>query len=138
VRYVLLNLLACPMCRSFPLKLYIFEEVVIDKKFSVRTPFCDLYCASRGAYVKDLQVGELNCSECVRHDITWGLLYCTKCGRWYPVIDGIPFMYPDELRVKPRIRSKEEEFLRKFSDRIPPEVLEKDPLKQVRSSSPQS
>jgi len=138
VRYVLLNLLACPMCRSFPLKLYVFEEVVIDKEFSVRTPFCDLYCASRGAYVKDLQVGELNCNECVRHDITWGLLHCTKCGRWYPVIDGIPFMYPDELRVKPRVRSKEEEFLRKFSDRIPPEVLEKDPLKQVRSGSPQS
>ena len=133
MRYVLLNLLACPMCRSFPLRLYVFEEIVIDKRFSVRTPFCDLYCARRGAYVKDLQVGELDCSECVRHDITWGILHCTNCGRWYPVIDGIPFMYPDELRVKPRIRGKEEEFLKKFGDRIPPEVLERDPLKQTRS-----
>ncbi|MEM1528327.1 MAG: hypothetical protein QXS62_06435, partial [Sulfolobales archaeon] len=54
------------------------------------------------------------------------------CGRWYPVIDGIPFMYPDDLRAKPRIKSKEEQFISKYADRIPAEITEKDPLKILR------
>jgi len=132
VRYVLLNLLACPMCKSFPLRLLVFEEGVIDKKFSVKTPFCDLYCGLRGSYLKDLKVEELNCSECVKHDVLWGILHCSHCGRWYPVIDGIPFMYPDDLRAKPRIKSKEEQFISKYADRIPAEITEKDPLKILR------
>ncbi|MEM0065784.1 MAG: Trm112 family protein [Sulfolobales archaeon] len=132
MRYVLLNLLACPMCKSFPLRLLVFEEGVIDKKFSVKTPFCDLYCGLRGSYLKDLKVEELNCSECVKHDVLWGILHCSHCGRWYPVIDGIPFMYPDDLRAKPRIKSKEEQFISKYADRIPAEITEKDPLKILR------
>ncbi len=132
MRYVLLNLLACPVCKSFPLRLIAFDEEVIEKRFSVKTPFCDLYCGLRGSYVKDLKVEELDCPECVRHDVTWGILHCSGCGRWYPVIDGIPFMYPDDLRTKPRVRSKEELFIEKYADKIPPEVAEKDPLKLLK------
>ena len=30
-----------------------------------------------------------------------GAIYCGKCGRFYPIIEGIPIMlYPDELRDK--------------------------------------
>ncbi len=132
MRYVLLNLLACPMCKNFPLKLLVFEEEVIEKNFSVKTPFCDLYCGLKGSYIKDIKVEDLNCGECVKHDITWGLLHCEKCGRWYPIIDGIPFMYPDDLRTKPRVRSREEEFIGRYSDKIPPEIAEKDPLKLLK------
>ncbi|MEM2006632.1 MAG: Trm112 family protein [Sulfolobales archaeon] len=132
MRYVLLNLLACPMCKSFPLKLLVFEEGVIDKKLSVKTPFCDLYCGLKSSYLKDLKVEELNCSECVKHDVLWGILHCSNCGRWYPVIDGIPFMYPDDLRAKPRIKSKEEQFISRYADKIPLEITEKDPLKILR------
>ncbi len=134
MRYVLLNLLACPMCKGFPLKLVAFEEEAIDRRFSVKTPFCDLYCGLRGSYLENLKAEELDCPECVRRDITWGVLHCPNCGRWYPIIEGIPFMYPDDLRTKPRVRSKEEQFIAKYADKIPPEIVEKDPLKISRSS----
>lgn len=133
VRYVLLNLLACPMCKSFPLKLLVFEEVLIDKRYSVKTPFCDLYCGLKSTYLKEIKVEELDCGECVKHDILWGILHCSNCGRWYPIIDGIPFMYPDDLRTKPRVRNREEQFLSRYADKIPAEVIEKDPLKIVKS-----
>ena len=29
-----------------------------------------------------------------------GALYCTKCSRFYPIIEEIPIMLPDELRDK--------------------------------------
>ena len=132
MRYVLLNLLACPMCKSFPLRLFVFEESVLEKKFSVKTPFCDLYCGLRASYLKDIKAEELDCGECVKRDIVWGVLQCGNCGRWYPIIDGIPFMYPDDLREKPRIRDREEQFVKRYGDRIPPEVAEKDPLGRLK------
>jgi len=32
--------------------------------------------------------------------ITEGSLYCEKCSRFFPIIDEIPIMLPDELRDK--------------------------------------
>ncbi len=29
-----------------------------------------------------------------------GAIYCTKCSRFYPIIEEIPIMLPDELRDK--------------------------------------
>jgi uncharacterized protein YbaR (Trm112 family) len=48
-----------------------------------------------------------------------GVLFCTKCSRYYPVIDEIPVMLPDELREK----QKDIEFLRKWEDKIPDKVI---------------
>jgi uncharacterized protein YbaR (Trm112 family) len=33
-------------------------------------------------------------------EIKEGLLYCSKCNRWYPIIDTIPQMLPDKYRNK--------------------------------------
>jgi len=33
-------------------------------------------------------------------EIETGLLYCKKCNRWYPIIQTIPQMLPDEYRNK--------------------------------------
>ncbi|HDN75988.1 MAG TPA: Trm112 family protein [Acidilobales archaeon] len=125
MRYALLNLLACPMCKNFPLKLYVFERKTIEKHFKVKKPFCDLYCGLKESYIKDLNVNELNCDECVRIDIISGVIVCNKCGRWYPIIDGIPWMYPDSRRRHPRIKSKEEEFIKKYYELLPNEVKSK-------------
>jgi len=125
LRYALLNLLACPMCKEFPLKLYVFEKKLLDKKFKVQTPFCDLYCGLKSKYIKEVKREELNCAECVRIDIISGVIICPRCGRWYPIIDSIPWMYPDARRKHPRIKSKEEEFIRKYWDVLPQEVKSK-------------
>ena len=54
-----MDILACPICKHYPLDLQVFEE---------------------------------------KEDIVEGLIICTSCKRWYPIIDEIPHMLPDELR----------------------------------------
>ncbi|MFW9942302.1 MAG: Trm112 family protein [Candidatus Thorarchaeota archaeon] len=44
----------------------------------------------------------------VETEIKSGLLFCDKCNRWYPIIDTIPQMLPDQFRDK----KKEIEFLK--------------------------
>jgi len=122
VRYALLNLLACPMCKGFPLKLYVFEKKTLEKDFKVRTPFCDVYCGLNEKYVRELNVSELHCDTCVKIEILAAVLICPKCNRWYPVINGIPLMYPDDRRGHPNVKKREEEFLRKYLDIMPEEL----------------
>ncbi len=31
-------------------------------------------------------------------EVEEGALYCTKCSRFYPIVEGIPVMLPDGLR----------------------------------------
>jgi uncharacterized protein len=50
-----------------------------------------------------------------------GILFCTKCNRYYPIIDEIPVMLPDELRE--RRKAQDIEFLRKWQNRIPDKVI---------------
>ena len=77
-----MDLLACPITKDFPLKLYVFEE---------------------------------------KDEIVSGLLICPseECGRWYPIIDEIPHMLPDELRSE----KEDKAFLRKWKEQIPKTVL---------------
>ncbi|MEM2021034.1 MAG: Trm112 family protein [Zestosphaera sp.] len=125
MRYPLLNLLACPMCKGFPLKLYVIEGKVDEKDYSVSKPFCDYYCGRDGKLVSSLDVSKLECVTCVKNDVLSGVLICEKCGRWYPVINGIPFMYPDSRRQHPKVKAKEEEFIKKYMDVLPQEVRDK-------------
>ena len=118
MRYALLNLLACPMCKHFPLELHVFETTKQSRNFNVSKPFCDYYCGYLNKYVKDLK-NEPPCEQCLNIEIKYGVLVCPKCGRWYPIIDGIPFMYPDKRRTHPRIRSREVNFVEKFRDKHP-------------------
>jgi Uncharacterized conserved protein len=120
VKYRLMDLLACPMCKHFPLKLFVFSEKEIDRKLSQedKKPLCELYCAYKSAFIKDLN-SLPPCEECIRNEIVEGVLYCESCNRWYPIIDEIPRMLPDKLR-------KEEEdikFLEKHKDKIPKTIL---------------
>ncbi|HEX2014328.1 MAG TPA: Trm112 family protein [Nitrososphaera sp.] len=48
-----------------------------------------------------------------------GLLVCSKCNRFYPIMDEIPIMLPDELREK----DKDIEFLKKWQNKIPDKVI---------------
>lgn len=73
----LLDILACPIDKHYPLELLEFslrEDVIVD-----------------------------------------GVLLCPECGRYYPIIDEIPVMLPDNLRN----RKEDMEFLQKWREKLP-------------------
>ena len=62
---------------------------------------------------------ELHHIDAAGDDIRQGVLFCAKCDRYYPVIDGIPVMLPDELRNKERDTG----FLEKWKGKTPEKIL---------------
>ncbi len=78
----LLDILACPIDKYYPLELLEFtakENLIID-----------------------------------------GVLLCSKCQRYYPIIDEIPVMLPDDLRS-----TKEDlDFLERWKSKLPKRVVE--------------
>ncbi|MCP8307225.1 MAG: Trm112 family protein [archaeon] len=87
MKYRLMDILACPICKTFPLQIIVFDE----KKTDTST------------------------------EIVEGILICQNCGRWYPIIEEIPHMLPDELRNK----KEDKNFLIKNKEKIPQEILSK-------------
>jgi uncharacterized protein YbaR (Trm112 family) len=85
----MLNILACPIDKHYPLELFEFTSARID---------------------------EYNEKEEI---IDMGLLYCINCTRFYPIIEQIPVMLPDELRD----REKDLEFLQRWRGDIPTNIL---------------
>lgn len=79
----MLDILACPIDKHYPLELFEF--------------------VSDGQTVKE------------------GLLFCAKCSRYYPIIDEIPVMLPDELREKQKDRDID--FLKTWQSKIPDKVI---------------
>jgi uncharacterized protein YbaR (Trm112 family) len=52
-------------------------------------------------------------------NVVEGILFCTKCNRYYPIKEEIPVMLPDELRK----RQEDLDFLQKWQSRIPEKVI---------------
>ncbi len=77
----MLDILACPIDKSYPLELY--------------------EAKSEGDTIID------------------GALFCTKCSRFYPIIDEIPIMLPDELRNK----NNEMQFLEQWREKLPSKII---------------
>jgi len=65
-----------------------------------------------------LELFEINEKDDV---ISEGVLFCTKCSRFYPIIEEIPIMLPDELRDK----KQEIEFLKKNKNTLPEKIITK-------------
>lgn len=53
--------------------------------------------------------------------VSEGIIFCSKCSRFYPIIDEIPIMLPDEIRNK----NEDIEFLKKYKDILPEKVISK-------------
>ena len=53
--------------------------------------------------------------------VSEGAIFCPKCSRFFPIIEEIPIMLPDELRDK----KHEMEFLRNFKDKLPEKIITK-------------
>ena len=48
-----------------------------------------------------------------------GALYCSKCSRFYPIIEEIPIMLPDELRDK----KQDVVFLEQNKETLPQKII---------------
>jgi len=73
-----------------------------------------LACPVDKFYPLELQVFE------EKEEVTSGVIVCPKCNRWYPIIDEIPHMLPDELRD-----GKDDlPFLKKWKRNFPVSILE--------------
>ena len=48
-----------------------------------------------------------------------GVLFCNKCLRFYPIVDEIPIMLPDELRNK----ANDIKFLERWKDKLPSKIV---------------
>ena len=56
-------------------------------------------------------------------EIDEALITCPKCGRWYPVIDGIACMLPDNLRMDGKQRIEETAFLERWKEKISSDII---------------
>ncbi|ARM75964.1 Trm112 family protein [Acidianus manzaensis] len=119
MKYRLMDLLACPICKHFPLELTVISSKKMERTTDEKKPLCELYCAYKQGNVKDIQ--NPPCDECITYEIEEGVLYCPSCGRWYPIIDEIPRMLPDNLRNK----DEDINFLKKNKDKLSSKIVEK-------------
>ena len=87
MRKSILDILACPIDKYYPLELF---EIEVRRQDSA----------------SDTIISE-------------GILFCGKCSRFFPIVDEIPIMLPDELRE----RQSEIEFLQKWRNKIPDKVI---------------
>ena len=87
MRRSMLEILACPIDKYYPLELieiYTVEDKTIDENVIIE-----------------------------------GVLFCSQCSRFYPIIEEIPVMLPDELRDK----EKDIQFLQKWHEKIPSKII---------------
>ena len=63
-----------------------------------------------------LEIFEINSKDEI---ILEGALYCIKCSRFYPIIEEIPIMLPDELRDK----KQDVDFLQKNQKKLPEKII---------------
>jgi uncharacterized protein YbaR (Trm112 family) len=56
-------------------------------------------------------------------EIDEALITCPNCSRWYPVIDGIACMLPDDQRMDGKQRIEERAFLERWKDNLPSDIL---------------
>jgi len=50
-----------------------------------------------------------------------GILFCNRCLRFFPIVEEIPIILPDEIRDK----NRDLELLKKWSDSLPDKVVKK-------------
>jgi len=94
MKHELLDILACPIDKHHPLELHVIEEKWEETS------------TKKGDVVRWTE-------------IYTGVLFCEKCNRWYPIIDEIPVLYPDELRKK----DEDLRFLQKYETRLPEKIV---------------
>lgn len=120
MRFYFVELLACPVCKHFPLELYPIEteERPVDDDTLSRVR-CREYCGYLRRPARTVDVN--TCRECSRIYVKAGVLVCPACGRWYPILDGIPRLLDDKYRR----RVDDIRFIREYYGKLPDSVRSK-------------
>ncbi|MFQ5711010.1 MAG: Trm112 family protein [Candidatus Geothermarchaeales archaeon] len=119
MKYRLMDILACPICKRFPLELHVFKENIVGGKGKTRLSTCEEFCGLSYEKVSEMK-DKPDCDACMTREIESGILICGECGRWYPIIEEIPHMLPDELRDQ----KEDKAFLERNREKVPTSVLE--------------
>jgi uncharacterized protein YbaR (Trm112 family) len=122
MRYRLMDILICPVCKNYPLELHVFEKV---EQTPCEEPkeTCEMFCSYNNIKSSDKDKNLLlgDCKKCLAAKIKWGMILCTNCGRWFPISEEIPVMLPDDLRKV----DEDTNFLKMFEKFIPSETISK-------------
>jgi len=95
MNYRLLEFLACPHDRYFPLVLEKQKEAKTNKRLKT---VCQTYCGYRQQELngKDNLEG---CQDCQQLEIITGTLFCPQCGQSFTIKQGLPQLLPDYQRL---------------------------------------
>jgi uncharacterized protein len=117
----MLDILACPMDKNYPLDLIELDVKEFEDNNLRESTFVNdnKYRKNNNFAInqENDREGDVNKDKIIV--IIEGILYCKKCLRFYPIIDEIPIMLPDELREK----ETDLEFLNKWKNNIPQKIL---------------
>ena len=121
----MLDILACPIDKNYPLELIELNVKELEKN-KIKENYHPLNSDENNNILKkNKNSGGGNKVNAIKQNdekvivVIDGILYCKKCSRFYPIIDEIPIMLPDELREK----EKDLQFLTKWKHSIPKEIL---------------
>jgi uncharacterized protein YbaR (Trm112 family) len=125
----MLDILACPIDKTYPLELIELNVKELEKEEDdkVKENHHSLNRNENNPIVKknndNNNGGENKANDKIKQNEDVFIIvidgYCKKCSRFYPIIDEIPIMLPDELREK----EKDLQFLTKWKHSIPEEIL---------------
>lgn len=98
MRASILDILACPACKAFPLELsqatrksWPWEWYLAHGGTGSSLPQCEIFCAQHGRRIeKTDSLDTLGCQVCTQVEIVQGVLHCNGCAKSYPIVDGIP------------------------------------------------
>lgn len=110
MRKSLLEILACPIDKHSPLELF---EINVH---STNTSSIDKQ-DENGITQDELTYNHTSYENVIIKD---GVLFCSRCSRFFPIIDEIPIMLPDELRE----REKDLQFLLEWENKLPSKILD--------------
>ncbi|HDJ25760.1 MAG TPA: Trm112 family protein [Candidatus Bathyarchaeota archaeon] len=120
MKYRLMDVLACPECKGFPLELIVLSERELEGVEAPEGFRCEEYCGLNRRFVRELEE-EPDCKACFAREVVEGVLYCPSCGRWFPIIDELPRIFPDKLRESV-MKEEDMAFLRKHADELPDKI----------------
>jgi uncharacterized protein YbaR (Trm112 family) len=118
----MLDILVCPFDKESSLELFEFSTRNLEKTDS------EIISNSNPQNMKPEESIE-NKKEDISNNLSdnddvvieEGILFCNSCSRFYPIVEEIPIILPDELRDK----NKDLELMKKWSDSLPEKVVNK-------------